>query len=69
MNVLLISLLAAGLAATALPAWAAKAHQHGVARLDVAVEATRVTLYLDTPLDNLLGFERAPRTDAERKAA
>lgn len=47
-------------------AWAGKAHQHGVAQLDVAVEATRVTLELDTPLDNLLGFERAPRTDAER---
>ena len=37
-----------------------------MAQLDVAVEATRVTLELDTPLDSLLGFERAPRTDAER---
>ncbi len=50
-------------------AWAAGAHQHGVAQLDVAVEATRLTLELDTPLDNLLGFERAPRTDAERQQA
>ena len=24
---------------------------------------------LELPLDSLLGFERAPRTDAERKAA
>jgi hypothetical protein len=48
---------------------AGKAHEHGVARLDLAVDATRVTIELDTPLDNLLGFERAPRTDAERAKA
>ena len=55
--------------AAASPAWAGKAHQHGVAQLDVVVEPTRLTLELDTPLDNLLGHERAPRTDAERAAA
>ncbi len=47
-------------------ALAGAAHEHGVARLDVAVDAGRVSIELDTPLDNLLGFERAPRTDAER---
>lgn len=46
-----------------------KAHQHGVAQLDVAVDGLRVSLELDTPLDNLIGFERAPRTDAERDKA
>jgi hypothetical protein len=50
-------------------AWAAKPHQHGVARLDVAVEPGKVTIDLDTPLDNLLGFERAPRSDDERRRA
>ena len=45
------------------------AHQHGVAKLDVAVEATQITLHLDSPLDNLIGFEHAPRTAAERKLA
>ena len=45
---------------------AASPHEHGVARLDVAVDAGRVSIELDTPLDNLLGFERAPRSDAER---
>jgi Protein of unknown function (DUF2796) len=50
-------------------AWAGKAHVHGAATLDIAVEATGLTLSLDTPLDGLLGFERAPRTDAERRAA
>ena len=50
-------------------ALAGAAHEHGVARLDVAVDAGRVSIELDTPLDNLLGFERAPRTDAERDKA
>ncbi len=49
-------------------AQAAGAHQHGVARLEVAVDGNGLTVTLDTPLDNLLGFERGPRTDAERKA-
>ncbi len=65
------SLLLAAAATTLLPApvVAGPAHQHGVAQLDVAVEPNGVTLILDTPLDNLLGFERAPRTDAERQRA
>lgn len=49
------------------PLAAGTAHQHGTARLDIAVDAARVSIVLDTPLDNLLGFERAPRTDAERQ--
>ncbi|MDP1647956.1 MAG: DUF2796 domain-containing protein [Rubrivivax sp.] len=55
--------------AAAGPALAGKAHEHGTARLDIAVAAGRVNIALDTPLDNLLGFERAPRTDAERQRA
>jgi len=54
-------------AATAVSA--AKAHEHGVARLDIAVEATRVSFLLELPLDSLVGFEREPRTDAEKAAA
>ena len=46
-----------------------KAHEHGALRLDVAIEGNRLTIAMEAPLDNLLGFERAPRTDAERKAA
>lgn len=56
-------------ASTGSTAWAGKAHVHGAATLDIAVEATSLTLSLDTPLDGLLGFERAPRNDAERRAA
>jgi len=66
MKALLLALLSVCLFAATGQAFAGKAHQHGVAQLDVAVEPTRVTLELDTPLDSLLGFERAPRTDAER---
>ncbi len=49
-------------------AWAGKAHEHGVARLDIGVEAGRITLNLEVPLEDLVGFERAPRTEAERAA-
>jgi hypothetical protein len=59
----LVSLLAASAAVAAPP------HEHGVARLDVAVEAGRITLMLEMPLDSLVGFERAPRDEAEREAA
>ncbi len=51
------------------PAAAGRAHEHGVARLDVVVDGNQLSLELDAPLDSLLGFERAPRTDAERRAA
>ncbi|MBL8329945.1 MAG: DUF2796 domain-containing protein [Rubrivivax sp.] len=50
------------------PVLAGKAHEHGVARADVGVEAGVITVSLDLPLEVLVGFERAPRTDAERTA-
>jgi hypothetical protein len=61
--------LATTLALAGTTAWAAKPHQHGTAKLDVAVEPGKVTIDLETPLDNLVGFERAPRSDAERQRA
>ena len=45
------------------------AHVHGLAKLDIAVDAKTIVLHLETPLDNLVGFERAPRTDSERRRA
>jgi hypothetical protein len=45
------------------------AHEHGVARLTVAVDGPVLSIDLDAPLDGFLGFERAPRTEAERRAA
>ena len=62
--------LAIALSYCAGTAWAAgKAHEHGALKLDVAIEGNKLTIAMEAPLDNLLGFERAPRTDAERKAA
>ena len=43
-----------------------QAHQHGVLKLDIAVEARKLSLQMQSPLDNLVGFERAPRNEAER---
>ena len=68
---------AAGLAVAALapsPAIAqmqpaAYAHVHGIASVDVAVDTAAITISLSSPLDNLIGFEHAPHTDAEHAAA
>jgi hypothetical protein len=65
-----IAILAA-CAATTLHAAAAHepgAHVHGVAELRVVVDGARLEATLESPLDNLLGFEHAPRTDAQRDA-
>lgn len=67
------SIVAAAVAAAAAfalawpaPGQAAGAHEHGAARLDIAIEAQAIVVRLHTPLDNVFGFERAPRTAAER---
>lgn len=65
---------AALLLATAAPALAGKAHVHGVVAVAVAVDAAadggaQLTVQLDAPLDSLVGYERRPRTAAERAAA
>ncbi|MCH8499932.1 MAG: DUF2796 domain-containing protein [Marinobacter sp.] len=44
------------------------AHVHGEARLQVALEGQTAELILNSPADNLLGFEHAPRNDAQRDA-
>lgn len=64
---LLAGLALAAAAGSALAA--GKAHEHGAVKLDVAIEGNKLTIMMEAPLDNLLGFERAPRTDAERRAA
>jgi hypothetical protein len=48
---------------------AAHAHVHGVASVEVAIDSAAITITLSSPLDNLIGFEHAPHTDAERAAA
>lgn len=58
------ALLSAGAAAGAQ---GQHAHTHGRLSIDVAVDAGSITISVESPLDNLLGFERAPRNEAERK--
>jgi hypothetical protein len=45
------------------------AHEHGAVKLDVAIDGAALTIGLEAPLDSLIGFERAPRNDQERRAA
>lgn len=55
--------------AFSLPAMAQQAaHEHGVADLRVAADGNTVVIEFDSPLDNLVGFEHAPRDDAQRDA-
>lgn len=44
-----------------------KAHQHGIAILEVAVDGGTLRLRLESPLDNLAGFEHAPKNEAQKK--
>ncbi len=44
------------------------AHVHGSARLQVAVDGNTLSLRLETPLANLVGFEHAPRTAQQKQA-
>ena len=45
------------------------AHEHGVASLNVALDGAELTIEMDTPADNLLGFEHLPRSAAEKSQA
>lgn len=55
-------------AALALGAGAAAAgpHEHGVGQMQVAVDGRMLAIAVRLPAKDLVGFERAPRTDAER---
>lgn len=44
------------------------AHVHGHGTLNIAVESTRVELELEAPGMDLVGFEHAPKTDAQKAA-
>lgn len=63
---LVLLLAAAGLAPPVLAQ--GHAHAHGVIRLDVALEPGSLSLHFELPADSVVGFERAPRTEAEKKA-
>lgn len=42
------------------------AHEHGVASLNLVVDGNAVIIELDSPADNLLGFEYLPTSDADK---
>lgn len=44
------------------------AHEHGVAELSVATEGATLVIEIVSPLDNLVGFEHAPASAAQRRA-
>lgn len=44
----------------------ADAHTHGDATLAIVLENKMVTIELDTPVYNILGFEHAPQTDLQK---
>ncbi len=46
--------------------WAGKAHEHGVVKLNVVIEGKQVTIAMESPLDAIVGFERAPKNAAEK---
>lgn len=45
------------------------AHQHGVAKLEVAVDGNSLAIHLESPLANLVGFEHVPAKDREKRLA
>lgn len=45
-----------------------RAHVHGQATLDIGIEGRAGTIEFRAPADDLYGFERAPKTAAERAA-
>lgn len=53
----------------ALPlAAAAQVHEHGTATLEIAVDGGVLSINLESPLENVVGFEHAPRDDKQRAA-
>lgn len=43
-------------------------HEHGHAKLEVSLEQDRLSFELLSPMDNLVGFEHAPKNDRQVKA-
>lgn len=69
------SLIAIALIGLAVPALAQDqearrqldAHSHGEGRLAIAIEGKTVEMELEAPASDIIGFEHAPRTKAQRK--
>jgi Protein of unknown function (DUF2796) len=48
---------------------AAGPHEHGVARMNLAIDGQQVQVSIQVPLESLLGYEREPRAAAEKALA
>jgi Protein of unknown function (DUF2796) len=44
-----------------------QAHQHGAARLQVSLDGGVLQISFEGPADNILGFEHAPKTEAQKQ--
>jgi hypothetical protein len=42
-------------------------HEHGVGHLAIAIEGKNIEMELETPANDILGFEHAPSTDLQKK--
>jgi hypothetical protein len=65
-------LMAAVTTAAALPGVSkaeGHAHVHGTATVEIAVDVGQITVRLDSPLDNLIGFEHPPATPEQKQLA
>ncbi|MDZ7871388.1 MAG: DUF2796 domain-containing protein [Rheinheimera sp.] len=62
------SIPVAGAAAEPVQSGSHGAHVHGQAQLSFATEAQQVELLLESPVANLVGFEHAPESAAEKAA-
>jgi hypothetical protein len=49
-------------------AGAHSAHVHGLVGMSIAVDDDEVSVQIEAPLDSLVGFEHAPRTEAQKRA-
>ena len=47
---------------------AASSHVHGVSKMDLALDGNMLTLAMEVPLDNVLGFEHFPQTEKQHAA-
>jgi hypothetical protein len=69
-HVLVVSalLVAAPALAADKPGQQPRAHRHGAAQLQVSLEGGALQVAFEGPADNILGFEHAPRTEAQKSA-
>lgn len=68
MRRLIIGLLALAWAPAAFALHNHGAHEHGAAELRVALDGQTLVVEFASPLDNLVGFEHAPRDQQQRDA-